>query len=181
MKNLIRVLVIVSLFVINTSVIYAADESAEYLARAKKYYSQGLLDNAEKEAKKALEISPNNADAHMGLGTIYTDKKLFDEAISEFKTVIKLYPNNTESYVWLGTVYRLKGEYDNAVVHLNKAIEITPNYDKAHYILGITYLDKGDTTAALKQYDILKKLNPQIANMLIEKINGTPYHKGGTE
>jgi hypothetical protein len=39
-----------------------------------------------------------------------------------------------------------------------------------HYYLGIAYLAIGDQNLTLKEYEILKTMNPDLANTLHEKI-----------
>jgi tetratricopeptide (TPR) repeat protein len=46
-----------------------------------------------------------------------------------------------------------------------------PDYAEAHYNLGLTYLAIGDKNSALAEYNILKSLNPQFADELLNRIN----------
>ncbi|MDD3715019.1 MAG: tetratricopeptide repeat protein, partial [Atribacterota bacterium] len=57
----------------------------------------------------------------------------------------------------------------NAIKPLQEAVRIDPNYAKAHFNLGITYLWLGDFLRAKEQYEILKRLNTEMArDLLIE-------------
>ena len=66
--------------------------------------SQGKIDDAIREYKKALRLEPNNREAHYNLAVAYHKKGLFKEAIEEYKTVLGLYPNDPETLYNLGAL-----------------------------------------------------------------------------
>jgi Flp pilus assembly protein TadD len=63
-----------------------------------------------------------------------------------------------------------QGKYQEAISHLNEALRINPNYAKAHNNLGNAYLMVGNRGLALREYEILKTMNPGLANALYQKI-----------
>ena len=52
-----------------------------------------------------------------------------------------------------------------------QAIKINPDFADAHYNLGAAYLLLNDRGSALKQYKILKSLDPELAKKLINLSN----------
>jgi len=52
-----------------------------------------------------------------------------------------------------------------------EAIQLEPNYVFAHYRLGGAYIIIGNREAALEQYEILKELDPDKAQALLNLIN----------
>ncbi len=69
-----------------------------------------------------------------------------------------------------GIEYYDLGEYKEAIKALNKSIEINPDNARSYYRLGLVYLADGNKDAAIKQYDILKKLDENFARKLFEDI-----------
>ena len=61
--------------------------------------------------------------------------------------------------------------YQEAVIFFKQAIRIKPDCAGAHYMLGATQLILNEKDAASEEYRILKDINTQLANKLLEKIN----------
>ena len=58
--------------------------SDEHNARGIELADHGMLDEAIKEFKKAIELDPDSAHAHDNLATVYAEKKLYREALAEY-------------------------------------------------------------------------------------------------
>ncbi|HIC91269.1 MAG TPA: tetratricopeptide repeat protein [Syntrophaceae bacterium] len=101
------------------------------------------LDLVIKWSKKAVELKPDFAAAHIFLGGAYVSKGLYDKAIVSYKKAIELKPDHAEAHSNLGHAYAGKGLYDKAIVSFMKAIELKPDDAKAHFGLGMVYFDKG--------------------------------------
>jgi TolB-like protein/class 3 adenylate cyclase/cytochrome c-type biogenesis protein CcmH/NrfG len=87
------------------------------LARAQRLWrpSSGFQhEKAMAEAKRALEITPNFADAHVFLGAIYFHVGLLDAALQEFKTADAIDPGNSIGKFHIGVVALLQGRYNDA-------------------------------------------------------------------
>ncbi|MGE5577843.1 MAG: tetratricopeptide repeat protein, partial [Syntrophothermus sp.] len=52
-----------------------------------------------------------------------------------------------------------------------KVVEKDPGHAEAYFNLGMTYLQLGDKNSALSEYEVLKKLNPDLAKKLADSIN----------
>ena len=59
-----------------------------------------------------------------------------------------------------------------ALVEYDKALRINPHFDELYYRMGVILLQKSRRPEAMQAYDILKKLNPEMARKLKEKIDG---------
>lgn len=123
--------------------------------------------------KKALELKPNNSEAHNKLAYIYQIQGKKELAESEYKAassktavrnlfniywqsnnseklkiyladVIKNSPNNPEYHNNLGAVYHKEGKVDQALNEYLKAVEIDPNFAIAYENIGIIYEYKMD-------------------------------------
>lgn len=72
------------------------------------------LAGAETEFKKAVELDPNDADAHLQLGMIYDEQKLPDRAANEYRTALHVNPNLATAHYRLAQDYERLGEKGKA-------------------------------------------------------------------
>jgi serine/threonine-protein kinase len=109
---------------------------------------------AEREFRRAIELSPNYANAHDGYGFYLKATGRHEEAIGECRKMQKLDPLSPFAHVSLGWAYYFAREYDKAIEECRNALEIEGNSTFAHRILGFAYLQQGkfdDALAALKR------------------------------
>jgi DNA-binding winged helix-turn-helix (wHTH) protein/TolB-like protein/Tfp pilus assembly protein PilF len=102
---------------------------------------------AEKEFKTALELSPNDPDAHRGYSTLLTCLGRHDEAITQMATARELDPLSLLTNSLEGQTLFFAGRYDEATDRLNKTLEIQPNFWVAHVMLARIYIQQ-------KKYDL---------------------------
>jgi tetratricopeptide (TPR) repeat protein len=75
-----------------------------------------------------------------------------------------------QSYVGLGIAYSMLGKYQEAIGPLKHSVDMSNDNPVAHLYLGSAYLETDDKQAAMKEYEILKRLDPASADVLLEKI-----------
>jgi Flp pilus assembly protein TadD len=76
---------------------------------------------------RAVEIDPDNANAHNSLGYIYAEANLnLDEALKECKKAVSLDRDNPAYLDSLGWVYYKMGEAGQARNYLKKALRKAP-------------------------------------------------------
>ena len=107
-------------------------------------------------------------EAYDNMGNAYVKLKRYQEAIKVYKQAIRINSDDAKAYYELGYFLGRFERYDEANEALKKAIRINLDNVDTHYLLGITYLlvtdrDKG---AAIEEYKILKKLDPNVAEKL---------------
>ena len=132
---------------------------------------QGRADAAIAHYSKALEINPSYAEAHYNMGVTLGKTKNFDEAVAHFAEALRIRPNYVEAHINMGGALFLEGKIQDAIEHYSKALQINPNLPEAHYNLGGAYLRLGDRYSALREYEILKRLDGELARVLLERIN----------
>ncbi|MEP6923506.1 MAG: protein kinase [Pyrinomonadaceae bacterium] len=107
---------------------------------------------AEREFKRAIELSPNYSNAHDGYGFYLKATGRHTEAIEKCKLVQELDPLSPFAYVSLGYAYYFARDYERAINECNKAIEMDKNSTFAYRNLGLAYLQQeklSDAIAAL--------------------------------
>ena len=100
-------------------------------------YVKALYDwdwpGAERELKRALELSPGDADAHFAYSVAYLSPLgRLDEALAEIQRALALDPLSPYKITGAGMIYSDRREYDRAVEQYRKAIELDPSFYHAY-------------------------------------------------
>lgn len=96
------------------------------------------------EARKAVEMAPNYADAYLTLGHVYMLSDMGEKAVPVLQKAIRLNPYPPSPYYHnLAWSYVLLGEYDEAIAEAKKAIGVSPKDVIAHRALICSYLSLG--------------------------------------
>ena len=122
------------------------------------YKAKGELAKAAAEYERALELTPQYAEALNNLGNIRKDQKKYDEAIAHLESSIKVFPGNPKTHNNLGTVYAVKGDVKKAAVYFAKAVHLQPTYFEARQNLGIAYMQQGRLDVAEKELNEALKM-----------------------
>jgi len=117
--------------------------SAQALGKEAEYYNQGtqLGDNGDWNGaadafKQALQINPNDADAHFELGETYRALQRYPEAVAEYQAVIRLKPDDGEATLYWGMAENAQGHYAAAIDPLKKAVSLFPEDARAEAPIG---------------------------------------------
>jgi DNA-binding winged helix-turn-helix (wHTH) protein/TolB-like protein/Tfp pilus assembly protein PilF len=94
---------------------------------------------AEKEFKKAIELSPNYATAHQWYGEFLAYMGRSDESIREVSRARELDPLSTIINTDFAKVHLLARRYDEATKLFQSALELDPTFDEAHALLALTH------------------------------------------
>jgi len=107
------------------------------------FYNEWDWPTAEREYKRAMELSPNYATAHHWYGEGLSAMGRFDESFAEYQHALDLDPLSLAISTDLGRAYYVARQYDRAIEHLKKVEEMDPNYVRTHYYLATAYEEKG--------------------------------------
>ena len=165
--------------------------SADALSKEAEYYNQGTQrgDNGDWNGaadafKQALQINPNDADAHFELGEAYRELKRYPEAVAEYQAVIRLKPDDSEAILYLGMAENAQGHYATAVEPLKKAISLLPEDPRPEAELGQALLnmnDCGGAVAAFKEVVRLRVNEPEIYYLIGWCDNGLGQYADAVE
>ncbi|MEO6334790.1 MAG: protein kinase [Pyrinomonadaceae bacterium] len=106
--------------------------------------------DAEREYKRAIELNPNYAGAHLAYGYLLTILERHEESLAEVRRGLELDPAAMSNFSVLGTNLFYARRYDEAIEQFKKVLELEPDF-LAHYGLAISYEMKGDYAASIAE------------------------------
>ncbi|MBM4305647.1 MAG: tetratricopeptide repeat protein [Deltaproteobacteria bacterium] len=134
------------------------------------FESMGKFEKAVEHYRKSLRIDSKNADTHFCLASLFSKQGRGEDAIFHLNETIKLNPGDSEAHYLLGNIFLAQNKYEEAISPLMEAARINPNHGKAHFALGEIYLSMGKKELALRQYQILQKIDDPLAKLFHQKI-----------
>lgn len=105
---------------------------------------------AERQFKRAIELSPNYPNSHDGYGFYLKAVGRHTEAIAKCQQAQKLDPLSPFAHVSLGYAYYFARDYEKAIEECRKALEMDRNSTFAHRNLGLAYLQQGKLEKAIE-------------------------------
>jgi len=97
---------------------------------------------AERQFKRALELDPNNADAHIYYAHLRSCQGRHAEAIKEAERAVELEPFNPRINALEGQFLIHAGRADEALARLNATISLDPNTYAARVFAATAYIEK---------------------------------------
>ena len=109
--------------------------------------------------KKALELEPAHAAAHINLGTLYYNRRDYASAEKHYRAAIEADARYALAYFDLGNVLDETGRLADAVNAYRQAISLAPTYADAHYNLALAYEKLRQPRTALRHWRAYVKLD----------------------
>jgi tetratricopeptide (TPR) repeat protein len=126
--------------------------------RGAMFERQKRFDEAEKEFRKVLAASPDNAAALNYLGYMLADRNVrLEEAYELIKKAVDLDPGNAAYLDSLGWVYFRMGKLTEAELALKQALQRYSNDPTIHDHLGDVYFEQGNLRLAVAQWETALK------------------------
>lgn len=101
--------------------------SDDYLRMGKVYFRDGNYGLAEEKFRKAVEVTPKDAEAWLGLAATYDQLRRFDLADNAYDKVLALASDNAVILNNAGYSQLLRGNIEGARKFLLRAYELDPN------------------------------------------------------
>lgn len=105
------------------------------------YIEKKMLEPAEQELRKALEMRPRIPDAHYHLALLYEEREEFNKAIEEYKKEIELHPAAYPAHFNLAKLYGKTGYPDEQIEHFKESIKHNEDFANGYLFLAKAYLD----------------------------------------
>jgi tetratricopeptide (TPR) repeat protein len=126
---------------------------ATYLDEARALLARDSVKSAVDLLQEAVTTYPDNADAHLLLGSALALVPRRDESISELTRAVELAPNSAVFHNVLGTAWARFAEYDRARAEFEKAVTIDPGFLDARLSLTLILAERNETDRAKNQID----------------------------
>jgi len=122
----------------------------------------GRAEAAEASFRKALEVEPNNAEAHAGMSKALRDQQKLDLAADEISRAIEMDPAYWRFRWDLGVVNYYAGKLEAAIESTRQAIRLNPDHPGPHSTLGGLYFSQGKFMQAADAFEqsIEREPNP---------------------
>jgi adenylate cyclase len=115
---------------------------------------------AEAEFRRAIQLSPNSAEAHYRYALLLHGLGRSDEAIAELVAAEDLDPLSVAVNQVAGTVLYYLGRNADAMERFQRAIEMEPRAALAHTNLGLVYMKQGKLDLAIAEIAKALELDP---------------------
>jgi DNA-binding winged helix-turn-helix (wHTH) protein len=137
-------------------------EAYRWYECARKSFGQAgkeSLEQACQAFERALELSPNYAMAHSGLGAAHALRSLnrrhpqdLEAARIHLMKALELDPELAEPYPWLSYVLMRENQIECAIQAGSRGVQLQPDLVHAHYFLGLAYFVAAEQDPANYQH-----------------------------
>lgn len=135
-------------------------ESIRLFAQVK--LSLGEWEKAEEIARQLEKVEGQEAVSQQLLGVVYQGKQEQGASIEAFKRAHELAPDSPQPIAALVQTYVRDGKVDEAKRFLNKVLSLHSENVNAYLLLGQLSLYEKDTATAVKHYNKVIEINPNI-------------------
>src|SRR3990167_6474111 len=130
---------------------FAVEEKSRF-EQARQYAERGLVDLAIPELQKAIELYPDDIEAHAYLGWAYSQKGLIPDAVRELQKVLEMNPDLQKmpfDYPMLKDIPATVKEFTTS---FEDVIDVINGFSGAHELLGLCYVLQGRLGETLNEY-----------------------------
>lgn len=113
---------------------------------------------AEKEIRRAIELSPNTAPIHHRYGIFLQDRLDLEGAYDEMIIARRLDPVSPQINLNLCYLNFLRGRRDEALGHCRDTLELAPNHPRVKIIMGVIFTEEKKYDEAIK---VLEEAQPE--------------------
>src|SRR5256712_10506766 len=100
-------------------------------------------EGAEREYRRAIELSPSYPAARIWYAIYLYAMLRFEEAVAQAQRAQQLDPASPLINTWAGAAYFYAGRAEEAMASWQKALELDPSYSDASIVVARTYVTRG--------------------------------------
>ena len=146
----------------NKVIKWGGDQSLATFDLAQTYLKLGRVEDAILGFQRTLEMDPSHYRARTNLGVLYKNQGKIPEAIEQLEQALAISPNAVLALNNLGVAHSIAGEHEKGTEVLRKAISLAPENAVLYANLGLIYRRMGKEGEAKKQFEIARRLNPNL-------------------
>jgi eukaryotic-like serine/threonine-protein kinase len=117
-----------------------------------KFYADWDWPGAEMEYKRAVELNPNDSEAHRMYSVFLSAMGRSDDALVEMRIAQNLDPVSFLTSSSLGWTFYFGRQFDRAIDQCQKTLELEPNDIGAHSCLGYSFMAKKEFARAVAEF-----------------------------
>jgi tetratricopeptide (TPR) repeat protein len=121
----------------------------------------GFWQNSEALFTHAIEVTKNNAVAHLNLGVALEQDGRPSDALAEYREAVKIDANRVQAHNNLANLLAATGSREEALKEYQEALRLNPKAALAHLNFGTLLVDMGRVDDALREYSEAARLAPE--------------------
>jgi Tfp pilus assembly protein PilF len=121
---------------------------------------QGDFAGAERAARAAVRLHPQEADAYAGLGYVFANAHMLDSATRYYELALQVDPYSAGAWINLGNINLLLKDFDKARYYYQGALKVRPTYVQPMFYLGLCDYYQGKVAEAHARWQQVLKLDP---------------------
>ena len=122
-----------------TPVTPSGADLAQLFQAGQEALNQGRLDDAERDFRQVLSLSPQEAGAFANLGVVYMRRKQWEKALENLRTAEHLMPQVPGIRLNIGLAYYRQNEFLKAIPPFESVVRDQPNALQPRHLLGLCY------------------------------------------
>jgi tetratricopeptide (TPR) repeat protein len=123
------------------------------MTKARDLLAAGSRDEALRLLRETVAAEPNNAEAHLLLGTVLAIGGILSESIQHLREAVRLQPDSAVAHNTLGMALSRFGEIPGARAEFERAVQLDPRMAQAHLNLALTQGQAGEPDAAAESLE----------------------------
>jgi arylsulfatase A-like enzyme/Flp pilus assembly protein TadD len=108
------------------------------------YLEKKMLEPAEREIRRSLEMRPQMPDAHYNLGLLYEEKGDLQRAAEEYRKEIEIHSAASPAYFNLALLCGKTGDRQGEIENFKEAVKANSQFARGYLFLAKAYLDRNE-------------------------------------
>ncbi len=117
------------------------------------------FEGAEREYKQAIQLGPNNPEAHNSYGNFLVAMGRTDEALNELRIAQQIDPLSLNIPTNIGWALYIAGRYDEALAQIKQVLGRDPSFARAYMNLGEILQEQGKYDDAIAAFQKARELS----------------------
>jgi tetratricopeptide (TPR) repeat protein len=139
-----------------------------YVARCEAYSAEGMLKEAEEEARQLWERDKTNWKSARLLAWAYFDNNKSKPAIKVLDQTLEIHPDTLHLLLLHAHMNMLVEQYDKALISAEKVLKLSPMNIEGLFMRGLTLKYTGDTIGAMNNFQTAIELEADYSDAYMQ-------------